>query len=256
MDINIQTIITAAEDGGKIVKGYFGKTLDIEEKSTIGDFRTKADLESEKAVLQLISKQFPRFNILSEEMGLIDNKSEYTFVVDPLDGSNNFVLGIPNFSISIGLLKKNKAIAGVIYLPMLNHTYYAQEGQGSFLDRKRLNVNKESDIKKATVSYTCGYVNPTGYAESLRHKLNKLNIKRMLEHWSPAVDYCLLASGKLEAIINNKNEIYDYAAGKIIAREAGALITTFDGKPEEDDRNNTFLASNGTKIHKQLLKIV
>lgn len=254
--IDIQAIITAAEDGGKVVKSYFGKALDIEEKSTVADIRTKADTESEKVILQVITMQFPHFNILSEETGLIDNKSEYTFIVDPLDGSNNFVLGIPNFSISIGLFKGDKAIAGVIHLPMLNHTYYAQMRQGSYLHRKRLNVNKESDIKKATVSYTCGYVNPAEYAENLKHKLNELKVKRMLEYWSPAIEYCLLASGKLEAIINNKNEIYDYAAGKIIAREAGAQITTFDGKPEENDRNAAFLASNGTRIHKQLLEII
>lgn len=78
----------------------------------------------------------------------------------------------------------------------------------------------------------------------------------MLITWSPAVEFCLLASGKIEAIINNKNEWCDYAADKIIAREAGALITDFRGKPEKTDRNNQFIISNGTRIHQQLVKIV
>lgn len=254
MDLN--SIIIAAENGGKIVKKYFGEVLEVEEKTTLADFRTKADTESEKAILQVITNRFPDFNILSEETGLIDNKSEYTFVIDPLDGSNNFVLGIPNFSISIGLLKGEKVVVGVIHLPVLNHTYHAQERQGSFLDKKRLHVNKESNIKKVTVSYTCGYVNSSEYTERLKHKLNELGIKRMLEYWSPAVEFCLIASGKMEAIINNKIEIYDYTAGKIIAREAGALITDFDGKPENSDKENAFLVSNGTKIHQQLLEVI
>lgn len=256
MNINLDLVIQAAENGGKVVKRYFGKALDIEEKTTIADFRTRADTESEKAILQIITKNFPHFNVLSEETDFIDNKSEYTFVIDPLDGSNNFVLGVPNFSVSIGLLRGNKAVLGVIHLPILNHTYHAQDGKGACFDRKQLFVNKESDIKKASISYTCGYANSTEYTENLKHKLNELGIKRMLEYWSPAVDFCLLASGKIEAVINNKNEIYDYTAGKVIIREAGALITDFKGKPEENDRSNAFIASNGSNIHRKLLAIV
>ena len=256
MNINIESIIQAATSGGEVIKKYFGKALDIEEKSMAADFRTRADTESEKAILHILRKKFPEFNILSEESGFIDNKSEYTFIIDPLDGSNNFVLGIPDFSVSVGLIQGKKAILGVIHIPLLNHTYYAQEATGAYLHNKRLQVNKESDIKKSTVSYTCGYNNSQEYFESLGHKLHEIKVKRMLYFWSPAVEYCLLASGKLEAIINNKNEIYDYTAGKVIAREAGALITDFEGKPEKSDKGNTFLASNGTIIHRQLLAII
>lgn len=256
MNVDLDAIILAATNGGDVIRSYFGEVLDIEEKTTVADFRTKADTESEKAILNIITKKFPSFNILSEETGLVDKKSEYTFVIDPLDGSNNFVLGIPNFSVSIGLLKGDTSVLGVIHLPMLKHTYFAQDGKGSYLDKKRLYVSKQSDINKATVSYTCGYVNSREYTEKLKHKLNELDIKRTLEYWSPAVKYCLLASGKIEAIINNKNELYDYAAGKIIAREAGALITGFNGDAEVNDRGNAFLASNGTKIHNQLLAII
>ncbi len=256
MNVDLNSVIQAAVNGGDIIRNYFGEALDIEEKTTLADFRTKADTESEKAILNVITTKFPDFNILSEETGFVDNKSEYTFIIDPLDGSNNFVLGIPNFSVSIGLLKGDTAILGVIHLPILKHTYFAQDGKGAYLDKKRLFVNQESDIKKATVSYTCGYVNSREYTEKLKHNLNLVDIKRMLEYWSPAVEYCLLASGKMEAIINNKNEIYDYVAGKVIAREAGARITGFDGHPEINDRGNAFLASNGTKIHSQLLEII
>lgn len=253
---DIVSIILAAEAGGKIVKQYFGEVLDIEKKTTISDFCTKADTESEKAILQIITKKFPQYNILSEESGFVDNKSEYTFIIDPLDGSNNFVLGIPNFSISIGLLKGDKAVLGIIHVPILNHTYHAQERKGAFLDKTQIYVNNESEIKRVTVSYTCGYVNSAEYEENLIHKLNKLGIKRLLQYWSPAIEYCLIASGKMEAIINNKNEIYDYTAGKVIAREAGALITDFQGKPEKNDRESIFIASNGTKIHQEFLQIV
>lgn len=255
--LDLESVIHAAEEGGRVVKKYFGEALHIEEKSTAADFRTKADTESEEIIIKILATKFPSFNIFSEETGLHDSKSEYTFIIDPMDGSNNFALGIPNFSISIALVKEEKVILGVVHLPILNHTYAAQEARGTFLNKKRLHVNKESNIKNATVSYTCGYTNSFEYMEGLRKGLKKgLGIKRILDYWSPAAEFCLLASGKIEAIINNKNEFYDFAAGKIIAREAGALITGFDGKLEKSDRGDTFLASNGTGIHQQLLGVL
>ena len=98
-----KNIIKAAVAGGKITKKYFGKVLELEGKTRPSDFRTKADLESEKAIIKILEKSFPTYNIISEEAGEINKNSEYTFEIDPLDGTNNFVLGIPYFSIGIGL---------------------------------------------------------------------------------------------------------------------------------------------------------
>ncbi|MDD5626481.1 MAG: inositol monophosphatase [Patescibacteria group bacterium] len=256
MDSSLKKIIQAAENGGRILKKYFGKTMELQEKSTVSDFRTEADLESEAVILKILSLEFPHYNIFSEEKGIIDKKSDYTFVVDPMDGSNNFVLGIPNFSVCIALLKNNEVISAVIHSPILNQTYRAEKGKGAFLENKKLRVNQEADIKRVSVVYTCNDVNSREYADNLTRKLNAVKVKRVLTNWSPALDFCLLASGKIEAIINNDNEIYDYIAGKLIAQEAGALITDFKGRQEKNDKNSIFLASNGTKIHEQLLKIL
>ncbi len=252
----IDDIIAAAKAGGKIARKYFGEVLEIEQKSTIVDFRTKADLESERAILKILSEKFPSYNIFSEEAGNIDKKSAYTFIVDPLDGTNNFTLGIPNFSVSIGLLQDNRCIAGVIYIPLLDKTYFAEEGKGAFCDETKISVSQESLMEKSTVSYTCGYINERRLELELLKKLFSLNTKRYLRNWSPAFDYCLLASGKIEAIINNDNELYDYIAGKIIAREAGAIITDFSGQPQNDKETTQFVASNTQKLHKELLKLL
>ena len=254
--INIDHIIEAAKAGGEICEKYFGQVLDTEEKTAISDFRTKADTESEDAILAVLKEKYPDYNIYSEETGETDNKSEFTFIVDPLDGSNNFVLGIPNFSVSIALLRENEVIAGVTYLPMLHHVYYAEKGKGAFVNGERIEVNDESEIKKSTVSYTCGYLTDRTYMVSLKDKLNNVGIKRLLDNWSPAVDFALVASGKFEAVINNNNEIYDYVAGKIIAREAGAKITDFNGNIIDNDREPQFLLSNGAKVHEELLTIL
>lgn len=256
MYVDITKVILAAENGGAEVSKYFGQILDIQEKTTLSDFRTKADTESENAIIKTLSKEFPSFNILAEETGFVDKKSEYTFIVDPLDGSNNFVLGIPNFSISIGLMKNKESILGVVHVPVLGHTYHAKKNQGAYMQNKKISVNSKSDIKYATISYSCGYIHSNDYSEKLTHNLNLLGINRILYNWSPAFEFCLLASGKIEAIINNGNEIYDYAAGKIIAKEAGAIITSFDGVFEKTDEGNIFIASNSQEINKVLLKQV
>jgi myo-inositol-1(or 4)-monophosphatase len=256
MDSETKKIIRIAEAGGQVLKKYFGQSLKWVEKSTVADFSTKADLESEAVILRILSKEFPDYNIYSEEKGMIEKNSEYTFIVDPLDGSNNFILGIPDFSISIALLKNDEIISAIIHNPTLSRTYYTEKGKGAFLSNKRLRVNKNADIKRATIVYTSNYVYSRDYSSRLVKNLNKKRVKRTLTNWSPALDFCLLASGKIEAIINNGNDVYDFVAGKLIAREAGALITDFKGKKELNDKNKIFLASNGTKIHQQLLKIL
>jgi myo-inositol-1(or 4)-monophosphatase len=271
MDQKFKPIIKAAQSGGKILKKYFGQKLKTKAKSTPADLITKVDLEAERHILKILSKYFPDYNILSEENGLINKNSDYTLIIDALDGTNNFVLGIPYFSVSIGLVKNSrhsshcnshryngasKIIFGVIHNPILNQTYWAQRGKGAYLNNKKINVNEINNIRDATVSFLQGYKTPQIHYQKLIKKLAGKKIKRVLAIWSVALDLCLLASGKIETIVCIDVELHDYIAGKLIAREAGALITDFGGKKEENEMNNTFLVSNGTNIHKQILKLL
>lgn len=253
MDINIKKIIKGAKKGGRILRCFFGKSMAIEEKTLFANFRTEADLQSEKAILKSLQKNFPSFNFLSEEKGLIDNYSDYTFVIDPLDGTANFILGIPNFSISIGLFKNKEIIAGVVLNPILNQVYWAVSGKGAFLNGAKISISRKRILKNAIIGYDCDYGHYLEkYFRSFLKKMEDEQVGRILINMSPALDLCRLAAGKIDGYINNKNEIYDFAAGKLIAKEAGALITDFNNKSEMDMRNNAFVATNGL-IHKQLL---
>jgi len=250
-------IIEAAKAGGKIVKKYFGKSLKIEEKSMPCDFRTAADLDSEKAIIKILEKSFPKYNIFSEEFGEINKGSEYTLVIDPLDGTNNFTLGIPYFSVSIGLTKKNDIIFGVVYNPILDNLYYAEKGKGAYLNNKKIKVNKETNIKNCSVSLVISYHGSEERAGKVCIDLyEKKDVKRVLTNWSVILDFCLLASGKIEAIIVNEIPLHDFVSGKLIAKEAGAQVTDFKNNLEKIDTNNTFLISNGTKIHKEIIDIL
>lgn len=251
-----EKIIQAAKSGGKVLLKHFGRDLKLKEKSSLADFQTEADRESEEAILKIIAKNFPYANVLSEERGHLDRKSKFTFVIDPLDGSNNFVLGLPVFSVNIALLEENKVIFSCVYEPILDRVYAAIRDGGAFLDNKKMKVSQKEEMKRAVVSYTCGYQGSREYYLRFLKKLFRKKVMRVFSTWAPALDLCHLASGKIEAVINNKNEIYDFLAGKLIAREAGALITDFQGKKEADDKNSVFLASGRLKIHEKLLKVL
>lgn len=256
MPDEINKIIKAATRGGEVLLKYFQKDLKIKVKTIPADFFTKADLESEKIIIKTLTSYFPKYNILGEETGLIDKKSEYTFIVDPLDGSNNYILGIPYFAVSIGLMKNNNIISGVIYSPITNDVFHAQINKGAFKNNKKITVNKVNEIEKTTISFLKNYNHSKEYYYKLIKNINELNVKRLTEMWCVTLDYCLLASGKIEIIINLDMELHDFAAGKIIAQEAGALITDFQGKKEKNDKNSIFLASNGTSIHKKIIEIL
>lgn len=256
MDSTIKIMIQSAKAGGAVVKNYFGQNLKITEKSTAADFCTKADRDSERAILSVLEKYFPRYNIYSEEKGRVEKGSKCTFIIDPLDGSNNFVLGIPYFSVSIALCEGKNIIEGVVYNIMRDQTYWARKGEGAFLDGVKICVNKENDIKRASITYSCGYISDANYAIRIEQGLQAQRIKRWLCMWSVALDLCLLASSKIEGFISYNTEAYDYAAGKLIAKEAGAKVTDFEGKEEKDDINNIFLATNGTPIHEEIMKFL
>jgi myo-inositol-1(or 4)-monophosphatase len=255
-DKNLQVLIKAAHAGGEVLRKYFGQTMDLVEKSTAADFLTKADLESEKAILEILKKEFPTYNILSEEEGNTDSNSEYTLVIDPMDGTNNFVLGIPTFVVSIALLFKGAAILGVIYQPITNQVYSAMKSKGAFLNGKEIKVNNIIDLQKLTIAFTCGYKTDLDYLGAVMGALLSSHKKRILYTWAGAYEYCLLASGKIESVITHGLELHDFAAGKLIAIEAGAKIGDLNGDPEKDYTNNKFIIGNTDKTNKYILDII
>lgn len=246
----------AARAGGGILKKYFGTDLLFNEKSMAGDIVSKADLESEEKILETLEKYFPEYNILSEEIGFKDKKSNYTFVIDPLDGTNNFSLGIANFVVLIALMKDEEVIEAVAYQPILDKLYCASKDEGAFLNGKKIAVNKSCDIDKSTISFTASYDYPTNKYYKIMRDIEDVGVKRVMVNWSVGYDFCLLAEGKIEAIVNDGCEIYDYLAGKLIAKEAGAILIDFDGKSETKWKNDKFVAASNNKIADKMLEVV
>lgn len=251
----IKDVIIAAKLGGEQLRKHYGKSLQLFEKTHASDFRTKADLASEKEILNHLKAKFPDYNYYAEESGWVKNNSEYTFVIDPLDGTNNYSLGISYFSISIALKKKAKTIIAVIYDPIADQLYHAELGAGSFLNNQKLQANNVSELSKSTISYACGYDDDGITFEELIKEANHLNVKRLITMWSPALDYCRLASGKIESVICKGNDVYDNLAGKLLVKEAGGVISKYDGSEEDDEASTFFVASSNINIHKEVLSV-
>ena len=250
-----KNIIRAVEKSGEIVLSYFGKSLITQSKGAPLNFVTEADLQSEKNLIQAVKKEFPTYNIQSEEAGFIDNKSDYSFIMDPLDGTINLKKGIPYFSVTLALLKNDEAIFTVTNNPVTKQTFYALRGRGAYLNGRRIRVNKVKNFAETIASYSCGWQTPRSRARDLMKKLNRLGINRVLTNWAPVFDFCLLASGKIEAMICYNNELHDFVGGLLLVREAGGKITDYDGNPLKNDRANTFLMTNGTSIHNKIINI-
>ena len=248
-------IIRAARAGGEALRKYFGKVLTVTEKSMASDVRTEADIESEAAVIKILEKAFPSYNIFSEECGMISKNSEYTFYIDPLDGTNNFALGIPNFSVSIALVRKTETIFGLVYLPITDLLYHAVKGGGAFCNKQKLSISTEKDLARSTSAFECGYNCPKPFIIKIIGNLSR-RTKRVLVNWSVASDLCLLAAGKVETIVSRKTELHDFLAGKLIAREAGSIVTDFKGKAEKNDLNRMFLVSSNSDIHRKVLPLL
>lgn len=253
---HIPTIIEAAHAGGEQLLQWYGKALETRQKSTVADFQTQADVASEEALLEVLTAAYPDYNVFAEESGWKESGSEYTFIIDPLDGTNNFSLTLPHFSVSIALMKGDETIAAVVHTPVNGYTYSAAKGEGAYVNGTQLAVSTEKEIARSTIATGMGYEgDPAVLARAVEY-LRTQNIKRVLRNWSPALDLSLIAAGKIEGFICDRNEIYDNMAGKLLIKEAGGIILDWSGVEETDERSTQYIAACNAEIATQLIKAV
>jgi myo-inositol-1(or 4)-monophosphatase len=251
----IDNLIEIAREAGEIIKDGFGKNLDIQYKSNETNLVTQIDKASEKTIVEYISKKFPSHGILAEESGNVKNGSEYLWVVDPLDGTTNFAHGLPIFSVSIGLQKNGKTIAGVVYDVMQNIIYSAEAGSGAFANSKRIKVNENNQLNHGVL--VTGF--PYNISENPDNALGKFTaltkvMRGIRRLGSAAIDFSYVANGVFDGFWEVYLHPWDVCAGILIVQEAGGMVTDFDGR-EIDIYSKRFLASN-KKIHPKLIDVL
>ncbi len=225
----LTTARRAALAGGAILRSYFGRELEAREKRG-DDLVTEADLAAEETILAILGSASPGFGLYSEERGEVRAESEYVWVVDPLDGTNNFVLGMPQFGVSVSLLRAGEPVLGVVYHPVADRLWEAASGGGALCNGVPVSPTSRVELRRATVAYVQGYPVGRDRGEAVQRPLRD-TAKRVLTSWAPALDWCLLAEGKVAAVVSMESEREDLLAGALIAREAGALLTDFRGEP-------------------------
>lgn len=245
----------AALEAGKVIKQYSGKKLRKNEKNRdSSDFATEADVASEKVIVEIIQKKFPDHNIIAEEKNRIDQGSEYTWVIDPLDGTISFAGGLPYVSILIGLLKNNQPILGVIYNVMEKNIYVAQLGKGSYLNGKRIRVSKKNNLAEALVDMDLGH--KSARKEKFQSYVLPLMDKvAYIYSTGAAIPMTSTAKGNLEAYISQA-WIWDHLAGALLVMEAGGKVTDFQGKDPDWNRDRLALIFSNGLIHDQILEVL
>lgn len=247
----ISTAKQAAKEAGKILLSYLGK-VDRERKSE-REFITIADKLAEKEITTIIKGSFPSHSILTEESQFIEEVSDYRWIIDPLDGTNNYVYAYPFFAVSIALEKKGEVILGVVYDPLRDELFEAESGKKAIMNGVEIGVTDISRLKDSRLL--------TGFPYSMGKNNNLDNFSRLaidaLEirvDGSAALDLCYVACGRADGYWELKLRPWDTAAGKIIVELAGGHVTQING-----DKYNHYipnlLATNG-KIHDEMINIL
>ena len=227
---------------------------DIDTKQA-SDFVTRVDKESEQIILNTIKRNFPEHHFLAEESVREDDAGEYRWIIDPLDGTTNFIHGYPFFSVSIALEFKSEVMLGLVYDPLRNETFSAEKGKGAFLNGRPVKVSSVSDLKNSLVS--------TGFPFRRRELIDPyLNLFKNIFHrvsdirraGSAALDLASLASGRCECFFEIGLSPWDIAAGSILIKEAGGIITDFGGGPDYLLTGN--IVSGTPALHGEILKEV
>lgn len=251
----IEKVIEVAKLAGDIVRDGFGKNFEIQLKGSVTNLVTEIDKKSESAIIDYVQKNFKNHSILAEESGYSKTDSEYVWVIDPLDGTTNFAHGLPIFSVSIGVQKNNETICGVVYDVMRNAIYSAEKGSGSFLNGKKINVNKNSDLNRSVLVTGFPYdvsQNPNNAVEKFSAFLKNTRAIRRLG--SAAIDFCYVAQGVFEGFWEISLNPWDICAGKLLVEEAGGIVTDFSGNLINID-SKQILATNKL-VHQEMLEIL
>jgi myo-inositol-1(or 4)-monophosphatase len=213
------------------------------------------DEQSEKKIIEVIHQEFPEHTIFAEESGAHTKDSDNRWIIDPLDGTKNYISGIPVFAISIALEIGGKIKVGVVYDPVRDDMFYAEMGTGAYLNQNSLHVSSETELEKSLLG--------TGFPFKLKHMLpNYLacfqdvfnQVSGMRRMGAAALDMAYVAAGKFEAFWEIGLSPWDMAAGLLIVREAGGTVTDFWGKA--DNLPNDYLIASNSLVHKKLVEII
>lgn len=247
--------ISAAREAGKYLLSHRGKiSPEMIDEKAINDFVTEVDENSEKMLVDSIRSQFPNHKILAEEGTTHQSENEYRWIIDPLDGTKNFIQDIPMFSISIALEKDGEIVLGVVYNPIHDELFSAEKGKGAFCNGAAIHISQR-DLGRAIIA--------TGFPFKSKNYLPQyllcfedifLRCSGMRRCGSAAIDLCYTAMGRYDGFWELGLSEWDMAAGSLLITEAGGSVTDFNGNNQY--LKSGFIVAGSRTVHHQLLEII
>ena len=234
----LNVMIKAAEKASKSIIRDFGEVekLQVSKKGPY-DFVTKTDKQVEKILIEELSKIKEKYSFITEETGTIKNKDkDNIWIIDPIDGTTNFLHGIPHFAISIALQCKDEILSGLIFDPIKDEMFYAEKDKGAFLNNQRLRVSKKNSLDECLFASNYEGV-----------KFSNLNMRYT---GCAALDLAYVASGRLDGFFHNSINLWDVAAGALIVKEAGGIVNDLN----KFNINNIDIKASSTAINDKMIK--
>jgi len=244
-----------AKGAGAILMEHFGKISSYDRKSSHIDLLTIADTQSEAFILKEITKTFPDHHIIAEESATVENNSDYRWVIDPLDGTTNFVHSLPIFAVSIGLQYKDETIVGVVYNPAVDKCFWAEKNGGAFLNGESIHITSTNTLGDSLLVTGFPYYHDDRWRKGFdlfKTLYGKTQGVRRLG--AAALDFCFVAMGRFEGFWEFGLQPWDVCAGALIVKEAGGKVSDWDDSPMPFS-GNRILATNG-HIHKEMLEVL
>ena len=235
---NLNVMIKASEKASKVLIRDFGEIEKLQvSKKGPSDFVTNSDLKAEKIIIDELKKARPNYSIISEENGIEKNKdSNNTWIIDPIDGTINFLHGLPHFAISIALKSNKEIVSGLIFDPIKNEMFFAEKENGAFFNNQRIKVSKKNDINN------CLFVTGGKIEQELDLPYRKSGCA--------ALDMAYVAAGRYDGYFQNDLNIWDIAAGIILVKEAGGVLNEID----LSNYKNIKIIASSADINSKLLK--
>ena len=234
----LNIMIKACEKASKVIIRDFGEVENLQvKKKGPKDFVTKTDKRVEKILIEELKKNKKNYSFISEETGIINNSDENNiWIIDPIDGTTNFLHGIPHFAISIALKSNNEITSGLIFDPIKNEMFYAEKNSGSFFNNRRIRVSKKDDLQDCLFA--------TNHEGAISSQLN------LRYTGCAALDLAYVSCGRLDGYFHNKINVWDVAAGVLIIREAGGKVNDIN----KFDMNNINIRASNNNIYNKMLE--
>jgi myo-inositol-1(or 4)-monophosphatase len=253
----LNVMVAAARKAGRPLIRDFNEleNLQISMKGP-ADFVTSADKRTEKILIEELTKARPGYGFLGEEGGGIDGADKtHRFVIDPIDGTSNFMHGIPHFAISIGLEREGQMVAGVVYNPATDDLFTAEKGHGAYLNNKRLRVAARQDLASCLIATGLPFKGRDGRARALAETDAVLDVTAGIRRFGAAsLDMAWTAAGRIDGYWERDIQLWDVAAGIVLVREAGGVVSDIAGRT--DGLNGGQIVCANEHIHPQLLKLL